>query len=154
MADRKLDVLIATEVLGYEAFSPWEGVFFMASSIEAIDKARFYDRITEFAESQPDGSVEFCYELPYFDRIAGAWQIVEKLQNSNYCVEIMAENGGGFTCEIWEDKGEMWLPVSEADGETAPLAICQAVCKAMGIESEDETDRQIQGQLRELEIGV
>jgi hypothetical protein len=147
MGDRKLDVLIATKVLKYEVFNPWEGAYFMASSIEAIDKARFYDSVSEFVESQPDESVEFCRELPHFDRISGAWQIMERFSRGDMGEEVKEK--------LFRELDGVFL--HRMSSSNAALAVCRAACKVMGVrlpKDEDETGRRVQGQLRELEIGV
>lgn len=144
MGDRKRDVLIATEVLGYEVFNPWDGGYFMASSVEAIDKARFYDNVCFFIEPQQDGKVEFCRELPHFESIVGAWQVIDRF-SSGILDKDATEQFFGILDETY---------LHRLAAKEAAIVVCQVACKVMGIESEDETGRDVQGRLREMEIGV
>lgn len=128
----ELDKLIAEKVMGYVVanHAHKKSTFVAASSQRAIEKARANG--VDFWGWDDEGNNEFCYELPHYStKIVCAWQVVEKLQGPKCCVEIMAENDGTFTCEIWKDDGQMWISISDKNEKTAPFAICIAALKVV-----------------------
>ena len=71
----------------------------------------------------------------YSTDIAAAWGVVERLYNEHWIVSIgsLAENPRGWRCELcnmWPDDFERAPTDIEANGDTAPLAICRAALLA------------------------
>ncbi len=69
--------------------------------------------------------------------IQDAWVVVKKL-NETFTVDIRDTLNDGAECYLYEfqEETETLFPYKAADGETAPLAICLAALKAVGVEVE------------------
>lgn len=68
----------------------------------------------------------------YTETIAAAWQVVEKMR-----LAVIPDAGGGWCAaqEPWDGTGWYEKGVGDWDwGETAPLAICTAALRALGVE--------------------
>ncbi|WP_199426265.1 BC1872 family protein [Thermaerobacillus caldiproteolyticus] len=112
---REIDRLVAEHVMG------WEPVY---------DDGDLISFVTEFGILffSDDDEREWS---PTID-IADAWQVVEKL------------NEDDFDFQVWREKGKYNVEFSKdffylygfAESETAPLAICLAALKAVGVEVE------------------
>lgn len=72
------------------------------------------------------GRSEFC---PSTD-IAAAWEVVDKIKQAEKYIFHLDYYNGEWTCGFEELNSDML--VGEAEGETAPLAICMAALKAVG----------------------
>ncbi|GEM_PF-1657168 len=106
---RKIDSLVAEKVMGFE--------------------------VTRDGEIRQDGK---RFGIPsYCRKIEHAWRVVEKL-NEKFTVDIRDTLNDGAECYLYEfqEETETLFPYTAADGETAPLAICLAALKAVGVEVE------------------
>ncbi|MFE4202092.1 BC1872 family protein [Aneurinibacillus aneurinilyticus] len=104
-ACRELDGLIATKVFGYKI-----------APIHADEDLWILDDSQELHVSYP---------VPHYStNIADAWQVVEKFKEC----DLQKHESGNYTCYITLYK------TYESDAETAPLAICLAALKAIGVE--------------------
>jgi hypothetical protein len=117
-AGRELDALIAEKVMG------WKGINSHAAHLEV---GQFYNR--------QDGVVivEHRNRLRMFEpstSIADAWLVAEKL-NEKWGNWALIFRGTWAVYEYPNDYGE-YPPDAEAD--TAPLAICLAALKAVGVD--------------------
>ena len=122
MTNREIDALIAKKVMGYEPseFTHWP-----------CGKARSPNQLYW----RKDGKLFMFDNLPHYSTdIAAAWQVVEKIKGKYRGVEIGYRLGGWF-CQIEDgtsDIDERYIAQAEAD--TAPLSICLAALKAVGVE--------------------
>lgn len=103
---RELDILVANKVFGWE-----------------------YDEFLEMFYTKHElGSVPRSSNFRPSTNIADAWKVLEKL------IQLGAEINVGFykqwDCSIDYPIGCNWL----VQAETAPLAICLAALKALGVE--------------------
>ncbi|WP_199425796.1 BC1872 family protein [Thermaerobacillus caldiproteolyticus] len=114
---REIDRLVAEHVMG------WEPVY---------DDGDLISFVTEFGILffSDDDEREWS---PTID-IADAWQVVEKLIDEGYDINVYNHNKE-FNVEIniEEDDKHLWF-YGEAD--SAPLAICLAALKAVGVNIE------------------
>jgi hypothetical protein len=78
-----------------------------------------------------------CYShCPSFStNIADAWQAVEKLSKDGFDFQVWREKNGKYNVEFTKD---FFYSFGFAESETAPLAICLAALKAVGVEVEGE----------------
>ncbi|HYE72631.1 MAG TPA: hypothetical protein VEF04_04835 [Blastocatellia bacterium] len=65
---------------------------------------------------------------PYSTDIAAAWLVVEKFDDFNL---DLIHHGNGWTFKIYKD-----ATLYESDAENAPMAICLAALKSVGVEIE------------------
>ena len=114
-ASRALDALVAEKVMGWEWF-------------RFIRHEDSY--IGEFGPAQGDEPIAENYgEHPplYSTSIAAAWEVVEKLRDTQFTLERDAlVSAGGWSCMMG----------GFGEGSTAPLAICRAALKAVGVTDE------------------
>lgn len=94
--------------------------------------------ITSFADATPlpldhgrrDASHPFAPVPHYSTDIAAAWEVVERLR---------ADHGDYSVIVCWAHETQQWVCSDfdsmtwEGAGETAPLAICRAALKAVGV---------------------
>lgn len=133
-AGRELDRLVAEKVMNLIACDKWErhyGGWGMAIS-GAGD-------VWVSGCKHPSGS---CYPVdapaPYSTDITAAWQLIEK--HPHY-VSLTHSNDHGYTGR-WNDhmtwRCRFYAPEKfEAEADTAPLAICLAALKAIGVEVDE-----------------
>jgi hypothetical protein len=114
---REIDRLVATKVMGWKIYADSAGYKFW--SINEDDRSRIIYSVTSFEPTKD---------------IADAWQVVEKLIDEGYDINVYNHNKE-FNVEIniEEDDKHLWF-YGEAD--SAPLAICLAALKAVGVEVE------------------
>ncbi|ONK21212.1 hypothetical protein BLX87_23065 [Bacillus sp. VT-16-64] len=68
--------------------------------------------------------------------ISDAWLVVEKLKNKKTYLNICPEKER-CTVDTWyEDDNGYYLPYTSVEAKTAPLAICLAALKSVGVEVE------------------
>lgn len=110
---REIDRLVAEKVMGWEV--PYE-----------------YDDIGIMAYTNEKGTFAFSPTT----KIADAWQVVEKFQKDDWCIEVYNENEEW--CVELTKYNEFMLDdiFYTANAEDASLAICLAVLKACGIDVE------------------
>jgi Phage ABA sandwich domain len=65
--------------------------------------------------------------------IADAWKVVEKLSKDGFEFQVWREKNGKYNVEFAKD---FFYVFGFAESETAPLAICLAALKAVGVEVE------------------
>jgi len=119
---RKIDRLVAENVMG------WELTYYTTTDEPKLEGIK------------ADGKMD---EVPnYSTNIADAWQVVEKLIDKDYDFSIYNHNKE-FNVEIniVEDDKHLWF-YGEAD--SAPLAICLAALKAVGVEVEEMENGNLQ----------
>ncbi len=109
-AGRKLDVLVAKNVMGWtdlreEEYPETKNVVLRGDNPEKL---------------------EYRFAVPYFSTdISAAWKVLEKIQGTNALITIeLAERA---RCMIFESWGRDKRVCTNAD--TAPLAICLAALK-------------------------
>lgn len=109
-AGRELDALVAEKVMGWD-----------------LVPTRHLVRLRYFRQPGTDSRAarERCYLPRYSEDIAAAWGVVEKLSGYERKLEECSE-GWCFTFEAGE---EFW-----GQADTAPLAICLAALKAVGVD--------------------
>lgn len=66
-----------------------------------------------------------------------AWKVVKKL-NEIFTVDVQDTLNDGASCCLYEfqEETESLIPYSATEAETAPLAICLAALKSVGVEVE------------------
>lgn len=70
--------------------------------------------------------------------ITDAWQVVEKIIEQFGSYSLTKIKDGGHYCEVlYWNRGAFDI-IAEVEAETAPLAICLAALKAVGVEMEGE----------------
>jgi hypothetical protein len=118
-----MDALLAEKVMGYTLSD---------LSLLAYPKYKLFD----IESGEFSGYVK---EVPHYSTdIAAAWQVVRKIQQDFFINLICGRNEGrkngriGYNCDIgyYENNG---APEWYSDSQTAPLAICRAALKAMGV---------------------
>lgn len=123
-AGRELDALVAEKVMGWK----W--------CENDIGKESLQPPSEEYAFLSPNHPVFWADEkgytkiMPHYStNIADAWKVVEKMRE-NFWVQV--DVGDIILCSM----GEYGFVCStiQAEAETAPLAICLAALKAMGVE--------------------
>lgn len=120
-AGQHLDFLIATKVMGLEA---WPGV---ALAI----KAPF---VPEWTKPAP------CIPPPYSTDIADAWKVVEHLRQAEYLIDIDSLSQSRWCCIINGPEKVMGATLTNhhfVHAETAPLAICLAALEV--VENDNST---------------
>jgi hypothetical protein len=125
MDNRQLDILIAEKVMGQTDFSHLPVVWREDENTDGFVCPRCN---TSGDDSNP------CV-LYYSSDIADAWQVVQKLKDKK-------RNGipAGFTLE-YDDYHKIWRCTfgrTMGFSGTAPLAICLAALKAVGVEVEND----------------
>ena len=72
---------------------------------------------------------------PYSQKIEFAWKVVKKL-NEKYTVDIRDTLNDGAECYLYEfqEETESLIPYTAAEEKTAPLSICIAALKSVGVE--------------------
>jgi hypothetical protein len=115
---REIDHLIATKVMGWEP--------------EEIEGSAYLSGYVLYKREEPPHIPD--YQFKPSTNIADAWQVVEKLIDEGYDINVYNHNKE-FNVEIniEEDDKHLWF-YGEAD--SAPLAICLAALKAVGVEVE------------------
>lgn len=114
-AGRELDALIAEKVMGYDV-KTWNEVYEVAKRKEDIP-------VIVLEEKQ-------CRSIPrYSTNISDAWQVVEEL-SAYYGVEVYQDKVVPCECNVYH----LGSRKSRAIADTAPLAICLAALKAVGVE--------------------
>lgn len=132
-AGREMDALIAEKVIRWEVFyGEYKGYELLDDEI-----AQGYP-----PEEEVDG---VPFEIPnYSTDIAAAWEVVEQMRNTpckdgdHYCFELFATNKWAAVFkhhlgEMVPEEGFKDFEYFMATAETAPLAICRAALKAMGV---------------------
>jgi hypothetical protein len=114
---RDLDRLIAEKVMGRKVYG---------------------DRISREA---PELDIPECWLPRYSSDIAAAWEVVEKLRDSNFQLTLVTTKLSALATFYTPQERIIWdnsLPEGhtplKAIGDTAPHAICLAALKAMGVE--------------------
>lgn len=138
---RKIDVLVAEKILGYRKIDRMEHLF--GTYVHLTWRAD--ETSTAYTDAQ----------LPHFTSdIQAAWEVVEKLGNKVTIYGPEARyasgeyrNGDTWDCEItgdfqseWSDDPEDRTDYVRCEGATAPLAICLAALKAVGVTLEHRGD--------------
>jgi hypothetical protein len=118
---RKIDRLVAEKVLKQETRIKW-----------VVTQKKY-----EYKFYNVNGD-EIWLPLPkYSTDIKDAWQVVEKLRDRYVYIDL-TNNDDLYCCELmeqdWENESRYFTYY--ADAETAPLAICLAALKAVGVEVE------------------
>lgn len=129
-AGRELDALIAEKVMGWERGENWL-IPPVGTPMRDNNWAAEWDE-----KGRP-------HWLPrYSQDIEAAWQVVEKLRKDWEYLFINAGNGWGVECRTEHvdispsnDITYQWTEsTGNIHGDTAPLAICLAALKAVGVE--------------------
>lgn len=113
---REIDRLVATKVMGWKMLE-----------IKHTDSGvigGFYDdgeKLIGVGEWSPTSDIRV------------AWQVVEKLSKDGCDFQVWREKNGKYNVEFSKD---FFYVFGFAESETAPLAICLAALKAVGVEAE------------------
>lgn len=116
---RKIDSLVAEKVMGWR-----------------LDETNFIDYwVGEHDGRGGDWAIAHMWKPT--TNIQDAWEVVKKL-NEKFTVDIRDTLNDGAECYLYEfhEETESLFLYTAADGETAPLAICLAALKAVGVEVE------------------
>jgi len=77
---------------------------------------------------------------PYSTYIAEAWEVVEKFNGTRYTIVVTAWGSNTYSASLWD--GEKCRELDSGNQDSAPLAICLAALRAVGVsESEIEAAR-------------
>lgn len=149
-AGRELDALIAEKVMGWQAHhrqDKCDGVYIIrCGSCGGDGHANCYGggqgSIQSLCEDVPCGDEASL--PPYTEEIAAAWQVAEKLRKRAFLFALW-NKGHGFVACFSSDDPVYWLEgiesgpasVDTVQADTAPLAICLAALKAVGVEVPD-----------------
>ena len=111
-AGREMDALVAEKVMG-------------------LERVGYLYKYREYTESPRNVNMSEKDIPSYSTSIAPAWEVVERLHDLEWVVEVTIDNGVGRYCKIWKmgNKGREII-YEELDADTAPLAICRAALKA------------------------
>lgn len=124
-AGREMDVLIVKTI-------PMDGVFISVVGPDQEEWAWWHEKLSEDQES--GWKQEF---RPSTD-IAATWQVVETMQAGGDCLSLIWQTGidlRNLTKRAWS--AEWRIAGRWACADTAPLAICRATRKALGVKWED-----------------
>lgn len=132
-AGRALDALVAEKVMGarlVEFARDFTAGTFIISEDSGVILAK--------------GKIGTAYQFRPSTDIAAAWQVVEKLRKSHCCLTLKSDFDYIWECYAIKDENDAEHQ-SEiivdykvyAKAETAPLAICLAALKAMGVNMEE-----------------
>jgi hypothetical protein len=123
---RELDALVAEKVMGWRLEERGYGATFWVDENGKVKRA-----------AEPC-SIDFCsceVFSPSTD-ISDAWEVVEKLRDLGFHVGIKTPPKVK-SCSYWVCLENFYAGKSFTEyGETAPLAICMAALKALGMEVE------------------
>lgn len=134
-AGRELDELVADKVMSIKREVRIAGT---------TDKAFIYTENPYFGGVVQGFEINrnYCQPLPYSTSIEAAWQVVEKLRKSHCCLTLKSDFDHVWECYAIKDEDD---PEHHSDvivdykiyekAETAPLAICLAALKAVGVEA-------------------
>jgi hypothetical protein len=118
VASRELDAIVAEKVMGWSY-------------------TRFMNNVHRVSARHPVWQ-EFIVVPRYSTDLAAAWQVVEKLATGyrNVLIENTAELLGKrrYWVDIKEHGDLGMIDIAKANADTAPLAICLAALKAVGVE--------------------
>lgn len=121
-AGRELDALIAEKVMGLELKQPDKTNYRRDTWVYAIN---------DYTDEGPVYVVD-CPE--YSTDIAAAWEVLEKLSDSQ--ITVNRHMHSGYTVGVFEKvQGISIQEKCSASAATAPLAICLAALKAVGYEA-------------------
>lgn len=124
---RELDILIAEKVMGWHR-NPHDE--FWTASDDTVTRWGTEDCVTEYAEIfRPSTSIAAAWEIMSETRIAvmpledGGWAAVHTDIHPTHGTELYILPGSDDECYGW------------AKADTAPLAICLAALKAIGVKA-------------------
>jgi hypothetical protein len=129
-AGRELDALVAHKVFGLFPCPHW--------SRDIYDSRSWNSDNCDCKPWSKSYDAEYPDFKPYSTNIAAAWEVVEKLDR-RFWPEIRRIDDGSWCCEI-VGRGDTPAQVSPGPlaleyAPTAPLAICLAALKAVGVEA-------------------
>lgn len=118
---REIDRLVATKVMGWKIYADSAGYKFW--SINENDISRIICSVTSFEPTKD---------------IADAWQVVEKLRERKIfsLYDAWDEDDNKIFCAVFEYNDTYHVVEYKEYAETAPLAICLAALKSVGVEVE------------------
>jgi hypothetical protein len=127
---REIDRLVAEKVMGCEeAPSIWFADYDKSKKYYCIsDTPNKEISIIEYVDR---GWVQYLFHSS--ENIADAWQVVEKLRKDNIMIDITPSETVYFASV--RHQGKEYI-VRSIKAETAPLAICLAALKSIGIDVE------------------
>lgn len=150
---RKIDAMVAERVMGIKVLGTahcWisgdDGRMSVANSLEACYGTAEHPVYAEpsydgeaCADEVVIGGVPACWlaVVPFYSTdIGAAWEVVEKIR------ERKDKNGGSVTCHVIDRVTEWHCDITSDDlridvlgtGDTAPLAICLAALRAVGVD--------------------
>lgn len=123
-AGRELDALIAEKVMGWTK--------------KELPTNRVNPSYTAWYWVSNDDNVKI--PTNFFNpsiNLHDAWQVVEKLKKDNIYIDIYSLPSDGYRVETSTHDGEQYVHMSTVGADTAPLAICLAALKAVGVEIDD-----------------
>jgi hypothetical protein len=152
---REIDRLVGKEIFGVQELTVEEAVEKFANKnfrtftsdgcfVDRYTKLKFdrqeYDRlfsggyyIPNWVKWLKENSVVVTEYPPYSSDIKCAWPVVEKLSKDGFEFQVWREKNGKYNVEFAKD---FFYVFGFAESETAPLAICLAALKAVGVEVE------------------
>jgi hypothetical protein len=152
---RAIDRLIGKEIFGVQELTVEEAVekFAKKSFRTFTHDGCIVDKYTKlkFDKGEYDRRFKGGYYIPtwkqwlienstvvmdyprYSSDIEYAWEVVEKLSKDGFDFQVRRENNGKYNVEFTKD---FFYTFGFAESETAPLAICIAALKSVGVEVE------------------
>lgn len=127
MSERKIDALVAEKVFGCR--TDWDCGFCVDGIDHEIhgDKRPWCNCEKEKHYSNSEG----LDTLFYSSDISAAWAVVEKMRESEFSIfGISIDGTDEYSCGF----GKTWPCQSEGFSKSAPMAICLAALKAVGVE--------------------
>lgn len=118
MDNREIDKLIAEKVMGWRVFKTTEE--WQKAGSPTGQKITVLDQTPKF-------------EIPHYSTdIAAAWQVVEKMHSDGNHVQVWRNKNNNFwRASMRFEHGKWGKYFTQAN--TAPLAICLAALKAIGV---------------------
>ncbi|MBO0961477.1 hypothetical protein J1P26_17360 [Neobacillus sp. MM2021_6] len=133
--NREIDKLIAEKIFGWQWFTRTNANSYWLGAPEEInlEPDKYTGKVILLSDEERTWkeSEWFMDDIPqYFSKIEDAWLVVEKLsKNSDFILSKDCDDSF-FICEFHFTLNEVYIETAE----TAPLAICKAALKAVGVE--------------------
>ncbi len=149
---RKIDAMVAEYVMGIKVLGTahcWisgdDGRMSVANSLEACHGTAEHPVYAEpsydgeaCADEVVIGGVPACWlaVVPFYSTYIGAaWEVVEKLHEPRYSFRFTTWGVSTYTAEVWsKEKG---MEFKSKIQKSAPLAICLAALRAVGVAESD-----------------
>ena len=133
---REIDRLVAEHVMGYSVYHYDKD--YAKNCYYMLMDGEFSPFLVNEGERQTE--TEAWDDAPMFSQdIAAAWMVVEKMRQIGYSITLMGQTGTFYTVYIcsWHAPDTQQ---ARQDAPTAPLTICMAALKVVGVEVPKEEE--------------